>query len=107
MSVDVEVVLCILESSCVLFASGRVPHEVVAILVLDSLTASGIVEPGEALACFSSPAAVAFGTLPVISGGLVRRGAIRWGSTNSRRWQAGAAEVVSSYPAPFDSESAS
>ncbi|MEL7349127.1 MAG: SLC13 family permease, partial [Pseudomonadota bacterium] len=59
-----------------LFVSERYPPDVVAIFGLSVLVASGILPTAEALAVFSNPAPLTIAGMFVISGALVRTGAL-------------------------------
>jgi di/tricarboxylate transporter len=68
----------ILLAAVALLALNRIRPDVVAILVLVALVVFGQVDTQEALAGFSSPAVLSIAALLVLSGGLVRSGAVRW-----------------------------
>jgi di/tricarboxylate transporter len=70
-------VLVILAGAVLLFVSGRVRVDVVAVLSLLALVVTGSVTTEEALAGFSSTAAVAVAGLLVVGAGLVRTGVVR------------------------------
>jgi di/tricarboxylate transporter len=69
--------LVILAGAVLLFVSGRVRVDVVAVLSLLALVITGSVTTEEALAGFSSTAAVAVAGLLVVGAGLVRTGVVR------------------------------
>ncbi|WP_429886044.1 SLC13 family permease [Geoalkalibacter halelectricus] len=66
--------LAILALTLILLISGRVPAEVVAMLVLGTLPVAGLVTPAEAIAGFSSPAVITLWAIFILSGGLTRTG---------------------------------
>ncbi|MDO3378480.1 SLC13 family permease [Geoalkalibacter halelectricus] len=66
--------LAILVLALILLISGRVPAEVVAMLVLGALPVAGLVTPAEAIAGFSSPAVITLWAIFILSGGLTRTG---------------------------------
>ena len=78
MSVDAYLVLGILAAAVVFFSFDWIAAEIVAVIVLVLLAATGILSPREALSGFSSEAVAAVGGLLVIGAGLVRTGAVRW-----------------------------
>ena len=78
MDYDVASTVTILLAAVALLALNRIRPDVVAILVLVALVVAGQVDTQEALAGFSSPAVLSIAALLVLSGGLVRSGAVRW-----------------------------
>ncbi|KIH77844.1 Di-and tricarboxylate transporters [Geoalkalibacter ferrihydriticus] len=74
MTTAMVLALAILAVTLVLLISGRVPAEVVALLVLGTLPVVGLITPTEAIAGFSSPAVVTLGAIFILSGGLTRTG---------------------------------
>lgn len=71
-------VLIILAVAAVLFTTGWVRPDAVAMLVVLALVATGTMVPADALAGFSSEAVVTIAALMVIGEGLVRTGVVRW-----------------------------
>ena len=67
-------VLAILAGALVLFVTGWVRMDLVALLVLGTLAVTGLVTPEQALAGFSSPAVVTVWAMFVLSAGLARAG---------------------------------
>jgi di/tricarboxylate transporter len=59
-----------------LFAHGRQPPDVIAVLVLGSLVILGLVTPEQAIGGFSSPATITVGAMFVMSAGLRASGAL-------------------------------
>lgn len=78
MDLDTTLVFIILGFAVVLFVTERVSPDIVALLVLFSVTACGLVTPQEALSGLSSSAVAAIIGLSVIGAGLIRTGAIIW-----------------------------
>lgn len=78
MDLDTAIVFTILALSVLMFLTEWLPSDIVAILVLVSVTAFGLVTPEEALSGLSSNAVAAIIGLTVIGAGLVRSGAIIW-----------------------------
>jgi di/tricarboxylate transporter len=78
MTLEIGIVFAILAVSVLLFITGWIRADIVALLVLVSLAASGILEMDEVLEGFSSEAVIAIAGLLVLSAGLVRSGVVRW-----------------------------
>ena len=76
MSYDLVLVLVVLVLTVVLFATERLPVDVVALLALGVLLVTGVLPPEEALAGFSNEAVVTIGAMFVLSAGLYRSGAL-------------------------------
>ncbi len=74
MSAEILIVLLILTGSMVFLVTEWIPMEVTALLVLGAVAVSGLLEPVEALAGFSSPAVVTIWAVFIISGGLTHTG---------------------------------
>ena len=93
MSGDILFVFGVLAVAIILFASGRVRLDVVALLVLFALMLGGVVTVGEALAGFSEPVVLMIAGLFIIGEGLVTTGIafaigdwlMRVGGTNEPR----------------------
>ncbi len=78
MDFDTALVFGILGLSVLIFITEWLPSDVVAILVLVSVTLLGLVTPEEALSGLSSNAVAAIIGLTIVGAGLVRSGAIIW-----------------------------
>ncbi|MEZ4521697.1 MAG: SLC13 family permease [Thermomicrobiales bacterium] len=78
MDFHTTIVFGILFISVLLFITEWIPADIVAILVLVSVTALDFVTPEEALSGLSSNAVAAIIGLTIIGAGLVRSGAIIW-----------------------------
>lgn len=74
MTASMIVTLIVLALSLILFASGRVRMDVVAVLILCALVVSGTITAEEGLAGFSNPAVITVWAVFIISGGLTRTG---------------------------------
>lgn len=74
MGSDLVIVLVVLGVALVLFVSDRVRLDLVALLVVVSLTLTGVLTPQQALAGFSDPLVVMIAGLFVVSGALVETG---------------------------------
>jgi di/tricarboxylate transporter len=74
MTAEIALVLAILVVALALLVTGWIRMDLVALLVLSVLAASGLVSPAEALAGFSSPAVVTVWAMFILSEGLTRAG---------------------------------
>ncbi len=74
MSAEIMIVLAILAAVTVLLVFEWVPLEVLALLVMGVLGASGLVSPTDALAGFSNPAVITIWAVFILSGGLTHTG---------------------------------
>jgi di/tricarboxylate transporter len=71
---SIALILLILTVALVLFVTGWLRMDLVALLVLCTLAVTGLVTPEEALAGFSSPAVVTVWAMFILSAGLSRTG---------------------------------
>ncbi|MCA1566031.1 MAG: SLC13 family permease [Acidobacteria bacterium] len=78
MTTDIAIVLAVLAGAVILFATERLPVDVVALIVMSVLLLSGIITPGEGLAGFSNPATVTVGAMFVLSAALSKTGALNF-----------------------------
>jgi di/tricarboxylate transporter len=78
MTIEIGLVFAILAGAVLLFITGWVRADVVALLVLVLLVVFGLLPPDEALTGFSSDAVLAIAGLLILSAGLVRSGVVRW-----------------------------
>lgn len=74
MTIEVLSVFLILTAALVLFFTGWVRMDIVALLVLTTLTVTGLIKPEEALAGFSNPAVVTVWAMFILSAGLYQTG---------------------------------
>lgn len=74
MTFDIAFVLVLLGLSLLLFATGWVRMDVVALLVLCALAVPGFVSPGDAVAGFGNPAVITVWAMFILSEGLTRAG---------------------------------
>jgi len=74
MSTDIVLVLTVLAGTVVLLATRVVRMDIVALMVLVSVSLLGLVSPDRAIAGFASPAVVAVAGMFVVSAGLSRTG---------------------------------
>ncbi len=72
---DILKLALILVAAIVLFVSRRLRVDVIALLVLISLTLTGLVSARDALTGFSNPAVVTVWAVFILSGALARTGA--------------------------------
>ncbi|MFN2115199.1 MAG: SLC13 family permease [Anaerolineae bacterium] len=77
MTPDIMMVLGILVVAMLLFVAERPSSDVVALMVLLSLTVTGLVTPEEALSGFSNPAVITVWAVFILSGGLYSTGVAR------------------------------
>ena len=73
---DALVTLLILVLAIALFITAALPPEVVGLLAMGLLMASGVLSPAEALAGFASPAVITLLAMFALSAGLFRSGAL-------------------------------
>jgi di/tricarboxylate transporter len=71
---EIGLTLAILISAIALFVSERLPVDVVALLVVLALIATGLLTPAEAFAGFANPAVIAVAAIFVVSAGLFQTG---------------------------------
>jgi di/tricarboxylate transporter len=74
MTIDSLLIFIILGIALLLFISEKIRVDVVALMVLVSLTLTGLITPEEAFSGFASPAVVTVWAVFIISGGLTRSG---------------------------------
>lgn len=94
MDYDIAVTATILLAAIVLLASDWVRADVVAILVLALLAATGQVSTQEALSGFSNTAVISIVALLVLSAGMVRSGAVQWFAVRLQRIAGGSTRRV-------------
>jgi di/tricarboxylate transporter len=76
MSPDTVIVLGLLLLAVILFVSDRLRSDLVAMIILGALLATGIITPEEGFSGFAHPATVAVAAMFVLSAGLERTGAV-------------------------------
>lgn len=74
MTPQIATVLFILALAIVLFVSDKLRFDLIALLILISLTLTRLITPQEALLGFSNPAVITVAAVFVLSGGLARTG---------------------------------
>jgi di/tricarboxylate transporter len=78
MTPEMAIVLTVLLGAVILFATDRLPADLVAMLVMVALLLTGVVTPQEGLAGFSNPATVTVGAMFVLSTALFKSGALNF-----------------------------
>lgn len=78
MTVDISIVLIFVAGAVILFATEKLPVDLVSILVMAGLMLSGIITPEEGIDGFSHPATVTVGAMFILSAGLYRTGAVNF-----------------------------
>ncbi len=77
MSFDQLVVLVVIVGALILFATEWLSIDLVGILILVTLTASGVISPKEGLSGFSNPAAITVAFMFVLSYSLLKTGSLQ------------------------------
>lgn len=78
MTLEIAFVLAVLAGAVVLFATEKLPVDLVALMVMSALMLSGVVSPSEGIAGFSNPATVTVGAMFILSAGLSKTGALNF-----------------------------
>lgn len=81
MTFEIGIVLLLLIAAVILFATERLPVDLVAGVLLVTLVLSGIVTPAEGLSGFSNTATATVAAMFVLSAGLMHTGAVSFIST--------------------------
>ncbi len=89
MTLDQLILITIIISSSILYATRWLPFEATSILVIASIALAGLLPPNEALAGFASSATLTVGAMFVLSSGLVRTGALEYVTVNLARFSKG------------------
>ena len=76
MTFEIGLVLSIAVVAVALFATEKLPMDIVALLVLTALALTGLVDPGQALSGFSNPATITVASMFVLAAGLQNSGAL-------------------------------
>lgn len=76
MTIEILLVLGLVVSAVILFATERLPVDLVALILMAALLLSGIITPEEAIGGFSNPATVTVGAMFILSAGLFRTGMV-------------------------------
>lgn len=72
MNIEIAVVSGIIVLAIILFVSGKLRIDLVALIVISLLALSGIITPGQALSGFSNPAVITIWAMFILSGALGR-----------------------------------
>jgi di/tricarboxylate transporter len=90
MTIEAILTLAVLVGAIALFATEKLPVDIVAMLVLSALLVLGLVTPAEGLSGFASEATITVAAMFVLSAGLSETGALRgvarWFSRIRRGW---------------------
>ncbi len=73
---DIIVVLLVLISAIVLFATEKLPVDVVALIIMGLLIVSGVVSPQEGVSGFSNSATITVASMFILSAALFKSGAV-------------------------------
>jgi len=76
MTIEMIFVLFLVVVAVILFATGKIPIDISAIIVMVALLLSGILTLEEGIAGFSHPATLTVGSMFILSAGLQRTGAV-------------------------------
>ena len=76
MTVEMMLVLGLVVSAIILFATERIPVDLTALILMATMLVSGLITPEEAIGGFSNPATVTVGAMFVLSAGLFKTGAV-------------------------------
>jgi len=76
MTIEIALVLGLVVSAVILFASERLPVDLSALIIMGAMLLSGLITPQDAIGGFSNPATVTVGAMFVLSAGLFKTGAV-------------------------------
>ena len=76
MTVEMLLVLGLVVSAVILFATERLPVDLTAMILMATMLLSGLISPEEAIDGFSNPATVTVGAMFILSAGLFKTGAV-------------------------------
>ena len=76
MTIEIALVLGLVVSAVILFATERLPVDLTALIIMGAMLLSGIITPQDAIGGFSNPATVTVGAMFVLSAGLFKTGAV-------------------------------
>jgi len=76
MTLEMILVLGLVVSAVILFATEKLPVDLTAMILMATMLLSGIITPREALGGFSNPATVTVGAMFILSAGLFKTGAV-------------------------------
>lgn len=78
MTVEIVMVLIFVMAAVILFATEKLPVDLVSIIVMTGLILSGIITPEQGIDGFSHPATVTVTSMFILSAGLYRTGAVNF-----------------------------
>lgn len=78
MTFDIAFVLALVVLAVILFATEKLPVDLVALLVMGALLLSGVITPEQGIAGFSNTATITVGAMFVLSAGLFKTGAVNY-----------------------------
>lgn len=78
MTIDIIIVLLILISAVILFATEKIPVDLTAIIVMVILLITGIISPSEGISGFSNTATITVGAMFIVSAALQKTGAVNY-----------------------------
>jgi len=76
MTVEMLLVLGLVMSAVILFATERIPVDLTALILMATMLLSGLITVEEAIGGFSNPATITVGAMFVLSAGLFKTGAV-------------------------------
>ncbi len=76
MTIEIALVLGLVFSAVILFATERLPVDLTAMIIMGAMLLSGIITPQDAIGGFSNPATVTVGAMFILSAGLFKAGAV-------------------------------
>lgn len=78
MTFEIAFVLALVVLAVILFATEKLPVDLVALLVMGALLLSGVITPEQGIAGFSNTATITVGAMFVLSAGLFKTGAVNY-----------------------------
>lgn len=85
MTLEIALVLGLVVSAVILFATEKLPVDLTAMIIMGAMLLSGIITPQDAIGGFSNPATVTVGAMFILSAALFKTGAVNiLGGTLSR-----------------------
>ena len=76
MTLEIALVLGLVVSAVILFATEKLPVDLTAMIIMGAMLLSGIITPQDAIGGFSNPATVTVGAMFILSAALFKTGAI-------------------------------
>lgn len=78
MGIDAIIVIVVIAGALVLFISEWLPIDLVSILIMVTLIASGVITPEQGVAGFSNPATITIAAMFVVSSALIKTGVVNF-----------------------------